>query len=115
MSEIDRDRMPYLLYFARQRLLLENIDAKVVDIGSAEIVGNHFRWKLDGKDAQGETAKEVDELLEEVERHLSFLFVDGQFTSLPDVSEDYGDRLDNMPFVEVSLSELSDRDEGSVR
>lgn len=115
MSEIDRDQMPYLLYFARQRLLLENIDAKVVDIGSAEIVGNYFRWKLDGKDAQGETAKEVDELLEEVERHLSFLFVDGQFTSLPDVSEDYGDRLDNMPFVEVSLSELSDRDEGSVR
>ncbi|AJA71147.1 MULTISPECIES: hypothetical protein [Pantoea] len=115
MSEINRDRMPYLLYFARQRLLLENIDAKVVDIGSAEIVGNHFRWKLDGKNAQGETAKEVDELLEEVERHLSFLFVDGQFTSLPDVSEDYGDRLDNMPFVEVSLSELSDRDEGSVR
>lgn len=115
MSETSRDQMPYLLYFARQRLLIENVDAKVVDIGSAEMVANRFRWKLDGNDAHGETAAEVDELLEDVEKHLSFLYVDGQFTSLPDVSEDYGDRLDNMPFIEISLSELSDRDEADVR
>ncbi|ORM72505.1 hypothetical protein HA48_14210 [Pantoea wallisii] len=115
MSENNRDKMPYLLYLARQRLLLENIDGHIVDIGGAETTGDRYRWKLDGKEAQGETLNEVDALLEEVEKHLSFLFVDGQFTSLPDVSEDYGDRLDNAPSRQIALPELSDNDENIVR
>ena len=115
MSENNRDRMPYLLYFSRQRLLVENIDGHIVDIGGAERVGDRYRWQLDGKDAGGETEQEVDELLAEVEKHLSFLFVDGQFTSLPDVSEDYGDRLDNAPSRQIALPGLSDNDEDIVR
>lgn len=51
MSENNRDRMPYLLYFSRQRLLVENIDGHIVDIGGAERVGDRYRWQLDGKDA----------------------------------------------------------------
>lgn len=115
MSENNRDRMPYLLYFSRQRLLVENIDDHIVDIGGAERVGDRYRWQLDGKDAGGETEQEVDDLLAEVEKHLSFLFVDGQFTSLPDVSADYGDRLDNAPSRQIALPELNDRDEDIVR
>ncbi|WP_258575541.1 hypothetical protein [Candidatus Pantoea persica] len=54
-------------------------------------------------------------MLCDVAQHLRFLFVDGQFTSLPDVRGDYGDRLDNAPSREIALSDLNDRDEGLVR
>ena len=40
MSENNRDRMPYLLYFSRQRLMVENINGHIVDIGGAERVGD---------------------------------------------------------------------------
>lgn len=115
MPENKRDLMPYLLYYCQSRLLVENIDGHVVDIGGAEIVGNAFRWQLDGKEAKGTTESDADDMLRDVAQHLSFLFVDGQFTSLPDVRGEYGDRLDNAPSREIALSELNDRDEGLVR
>ena len=115
MSENKRDLMPYLLYSCQSRLLVENIDGHVVDIGGAELVGGKLRWQLDGKEAKGTTENEAEEMLNDVARHLSFLFVDGQFTSLADVRGEYGDRLDNAPSREISLSELNDSDEDIVR
>ena len=115
MFENKRDLMPYLLYYCQSRLLVENIDGHVVDIGGAELVGGKLRWQLDGKEAKGTTENEAEEMLNDVARHLSFLFVDGQFTSLPDVRGEYGDRLDNAPSREISLSELNDSDEDIVR
>ncbi|WP_110792024.1 hypothetical protein [Cronobacter sakazakii] len=38
-----------------------------------------------------------------------FLFIDGQFTSLPDLSDDYAGKLDDAPAKEIVLSELSDK------
>lgn len=115
MSEGKQDRMPYFLLFCRHRLLLENIDGHLVDIGGVEVVNDAFRWRLDGNDASGETSMDVEDLFTAVESALTFLFVDGQFTSLPDVSEEYGDRLDNAPSRQIILSALSDADEEQVR
>lgn len=115
MSENKSDRMPYQLYYYRHRLLIENIDGHVVDIGSVELRNDTLLWQLDGKDASGETPNDTDVLFNDVTHALSFLFVDGQFTSLPDVSAEYGDRLDNAPSRELVLSELNDRDEQQVR
>lgn len=115
MSENKPDSMPYNLYYCHSRLLLENIDGHVVDIGGVETKGQYFQWQLDGKDAQGSVENDVGALLRDVEQHLSFLFVDGQFTSLPNVKEKYGDHLDNAASREISLPELNDRDEDIVR
>ena len=92
----NRDRMPYLLYFSRQRLLVENIDGHIVDIGGAERVGDRYRWQLDGKDAGEKRSRKWPNYWPRWKTP-ELLFVDGQFTSLPDVSADYGDRLDNAP------------------
>ncbi|MGP4128443.1 hypothetical protein OJE16_01020 [Pantoea tagorei] len=72
MSENKRDLMPYLLYYCQSRLLVENIDGHVVDIGGAEQVGGKLRWQLDGKEAKGTTENEAEEMLNDVARHLSF-------------------------------------------
>ncbi|WP_343463349.1 hypothetical protein [Pantoea sp.] len=115
MSENKSDRMPYQLYYYRQRLLIENIDGHVINLGGVEHRSDRLLWQLDGKDAAGETPNDTEALFDDVTSALSFLFVDGQFTSLPDVSAEYGDRLDNAPSRELVLTELNDRDEQRVR
>ena len=115
MLETNRDLMPYMLFCCQSRLLIQNIDGHVVDIGSVTQQGESVEWQLDGNDEHGDHAESVEEMLRDVEQHLSFLFVDGQFTSLPDVSDEYGDQLESAPSRQIQLHELNDSDEESVR
>ncbi|MDL4915878.1 MAG: hypothetical protein QRY16_19530 [Enterobacterales bacterium endosymbiont of Blomia tropicalis] len=115
MSENKRDLMPYRLFYCEPRLLVQNIDGHVVDIGSADKVEGKFHWQLDGNDQHGEQAKTVEAMFDDIKQHLSFLFVDGQFTSLPDVSADYSEQLESVPSQQFQLHELNDNDEESVR
>jgi len=48
-------------------------------------------------------------VLDDIAGHLTFLFLDGQFTSLPDVSDEYAGKLENAPAKEILLNELSDK------
>ncbi|MEG3111788.1 MULTISPECIES: hypothetical protein [Pantoea] len=115
MSENKRDLMPYMLIYCEPRLLMQNIDGHVIDIGSASKETGVFHWQLDGNDEKGDQAESVEAMLKDIEQHLSFLFVDGQFTSLPDVSADYSEQLESAPSRQIQLHELNDSDEDSVR
>ncbi|WP_435930290.1 hypothetical protein [Dryocola sp. BD613] len=114
MSANNQDLMPYNLFYIQDRLLVQNIDGHVVDIGGATQQAGRFHWHLDGNDEQG-ASDSVDAMLRDVEQHLSFLFLDGQFTSLEDLSERYADMLESAPSRLIALHELSERDEKDVR
>ncbi|WP_312240819.1 hypothetical protein [Pantoea sp.] len=114
MSENNRDLMPYNLFYCDDRLLVQNIDGHLVDIGGATQQDRKFQWQLDGNEEQGES-ESAQAMLQDVEKHLSFLFLDGQFTSLPDISSQYGDRLEEAPVREIALHELNDDDEQEIR
>ncbi|WP_130834169.1 hypothetical protein [[Erwinia] mediterraneensis] len=115
MAENNRDLMPYRLFYCDDRLLVQNIDGHLIDIGGATQQQGRYHWQLDGNDEQGEQSASVQAMLQEVEQHLSFLFLDGQFTSLPDLSEQFADRLEDVPSREIRLHELSDDDEQEIR
>lgn len=115
MSENNRDLMPYNLFYLQDRLLVQNIDGHLVDIGGAKEEAGRFHWQLDGNEEQGDQSDSVEAMLRDVEQHLSFLFLDGQFTSLEDLSASYAGELENAPSRQILLHELSERDRKSVR
>ena len=49
------------------------------------------------------------EALEDIANKIDFLFLDGQFTSLPDISAEYKDKLTSAPSMEIVLNELGDK------
>ncbi|MDK1236309.1 hypothetical protein [Cronobacter turicensis] len=104
-----RDGMPYFLFLCDGRVLAQNIDGRIIDLGEARDENGTFAWRLDGNDEHGEGLKSASAVLDEIAAHLEFLFIDGQFTSLPDVSGDYAGRLDDAPAKEIVLNELSDK------
>lgn len=115
MSENNRDLMPYNLYLFEGHILAQNIDGHLIDLGAAQQEGGRFHWQLDGNEAKGEHLASAEAVLEDIEAQLTFLFLDGQFTSLPDISEQYGEQLESAPVREIKLHELRDDDEAEVR
>lgn len=114
-SNSNKDAMPYNLYYCNNHLLAQNIDGHLVDIGTTETEDGQLSYQLDGNQEQGTGFDSPEALLADVETKISFLFLDGQFTSLPDVSADYRDTLDDAPSREIQLHELNDEDEEALR
>ncbi|WP_428946134.1 hypothetical protein ACQK5W_09365 [Pantoea sp. FN060301] len=110
----NQDLMPYHLFYIQDRLLVQNIDGHLVDIGGATEQAGRYQWELDGNEEQGDSDS-VEAMLRDVEQHLSFLFLDGQFTSLEDLSERYAGELESAPSRQIALHELSERDQKDVR
>ncbi|EOI3554317.1 hypothetical protein ACMSZQ_000569 [Cronobacter dublinensis] len=105
----NRDGMPYFLFLCEGRVLSQNIDGQIVDLGEATEKRGAFTWRLDGNEEQGEGLSSAAAVLDDIAGHLTFLFLDGQFTSLPDVSDEYAGKLENAPAKEILLNELSDK------
>lgn len=104
-----RDGMPYFLFLCEGRVLAQNIDGRIIDLGEATEEHGAFTWRLDGNDEHGEGLKNAGAVLDDIAGHLTFLFIDGQFTSLPDLSLNYAGKLDDAPAKEIVLSEMSDK------
>lgn len=104
-----RDGMPYFLFLCEGRVLAQNIDGRIIDLGEATQENGAFARRLDGNDEHGEGLNNAGAVLDDIAGHLTFLFIDGQFTSLPDLSDDYAGKLDDAPAKEIVLSELSDK------
>lgn len=103
-----QDRMPYFIYLCEQRILAQNIDGHVIDIGGYQTEAGGISWLLDGNKEKGEGLQSEQDVLDAIASHVDFLFLDGQFTSLPDLSADYGDKLETASARQIVLNELSD-------
>ncbi len=53
-----QDRMPYLLFLCENRILAQNIDGHVIDLGGLTKQNGTIDWLLDGNKEKGKISKQ---------------------------------------------------------
>lgn len=100
-------KQPYTLYAAKGRVYARNAAGPVVDLGALERDGTTWRWKFDGNAMTGKGLASADAALRDIARHLHFLWLDGQFTALPDVRQSADVDFGTAPQLQIELDELA--------
>lgn len=75
----------FTLYSTRGRIYAENAAGKLIDIGAVRKEGNTFAYRLDTDGVSGEAGESVARALADIENRISYLYLDSQFTALPDM------------------------------
>jgi hypothetical protein len=96
----------FSLYAANGRVYASNVDQKLIDLGSLTQEADGFAWMLDGNKLGGRGLPDAVAALRDVVKQMSFLYLDGQFTALPDVREDDTVHLLNAPQLNIVVDEL---------
>jgi hypothetical protein len=99
-------RQPFTLYAADGRVYASNNIQKLIDLGSLTQEGDSFRYQLDGNQLSADNLPSAEAALRHIADHVRFLYLDGQFTALPDLRGDSAVHLDGAPRIEVMLDEL---------
>ena len=103
----NQDLMPYNLFYCDGTILAQNIDGHIIELGQAEVHDGLIGYQIDGSDLHGENFSSPEEMLQALGDQLDFLFLDGQFTSLPDLSEEFAGATETAPAREIALDELA--------
>lgn len=99
-------KQPYTLYAARGRVYARNAAGPVIDLGSLAQQGNQWCYLLDGNKLSADGLASADAALRDIARRLHFLWLDGQFTALPDVRQAAGVDWSQAASLEIELDEL---------
>jgi hypothetical protein len=98
-------KQPYTLYAAHGRVYAQNVTHAIIDLGAlARDGGGTYAYRLDGNELAGSGFATPDAALREIASRLHFLWLDGQFTALPDVRQ--GLDLSGAAKLEIALDEL---------
>jgi len=97
-------KRPFTLYAAGGRVYAKNVAYSIVDLGSLAQQGDDWCYRLDGNQLSAAGFASPEEALQDIARRLQFLWLDGQFTALPDVKDDVD--LAGAAKLEFSLDEL---------
>ena len=100
-------KQPYTLYAAKGRLYARNAAGPVIDLGQVEREGATWSWQLDGNELRGQGFANEQAALRDVAKHLRFLWLDGQFTALPDVRQTAGVDFGSAAQLDIDLDELA--------
>lgn len=77
----------FTLYLQQDRLFARNADRTLVELGAVEGQDGALRYALDGERITGQGFADPEALLADLEEKIDFLFLDGQFTALPDITD----------------------------
>jgi hypothetical protein len=100
----DADTFHYTLYIANTRIYARNADNKLIDLGQATEQAGSFSWMLDGDESlRGRHLPNADAVMRKLEKKMSFVFLDGQFTSLPDLIHNGEVRVADAPRRAITL------------
>ncbi len=100
----DAGAFHYTLYIANGRIYARNADNKLIDLGQATEQAGSFSWMLDGEESLcGRHLPNADAVMREAEKKMSFAFLDGQFTSLPDLIHNGEVRVADAPRRAIAL------------
>ncbi|MDR5878118.1 hypothetical protein [Caballeronia sp. LZ032] len=99
---------PFRLFAVEQRVLAQNVDGKVIDIGAMEAKNGAFRARTDSGDIVTEPKRSAELALKALVEHLSFDFLDGLFTS--ERETEVSGRLQDYPGIEFELDETFPRE-----
>lgn len=94
----------YTLYASHGRIYAENRDGKLVDIGSVRKEGNTYRCHLDADGVLTEAMPSPERAMADLQQRISFLYLDGQFTALPDTRQQAKLAAD-APHTSITLSQ----------
>ncbi len=94
---------PYRLFAVEQRVLAQNVDGKVIDIGAMEAKNGQYCARLDVGETDVEPKRSAELALKALVEELSFDYLDGLFTSEREV--EVQGRLQDYPTVEFELDE----------
>lgn len=98
-------KQPYTLYAANGRVYAQNTTYAIVDLGKLERdASGSFCYLLDGNKLSAGSLASEEAALRDIAGRLHFLWLDGQFTALPDVRDKID--LQNAVKLEVALDEL---------
>lgn len=109
----DTLQQPFTLYLLEQHVLARNSRGKVIDLGTAERANGKYHYRLDGDGLIGEGLATPQALLGDIAGQLDFPFLDGQFTSLPDLGEaGHAPDLAHAERLDIVLDEMGRGDGG---
>ncbi|SAL79265.1 hypothetical protein AWB71_05859 [Caballeronia peredens] len=94
---------PFRLFAVEQRVLAQNVDGKVIDIGAMDAKNGQFCARMDSGDIATEPKRSAELALKALVGQLSFDYLDGLFTSEREV--EVSGRLQDYPGVEFELDE----------
>ncbi|SAL03773.1 hypothetical protein [Caballeronia ptereochthonis] len=99
---------PFRLFAVEQRVLAQNVDGKVIDIGAMESKNGQFCARVDSGDLATEPKRSAELALKALAGKLSFDYLDGLFTS--ERGAEVSGRLQDYPSVEFELDATLPRD-----
>jgi hypothetical protein len=99
---------PFRLFAVEDRVLAQNVDGKVIDIGGIESKNEQFCARMDSGEIATEPKRSPELALKALIGKLSFDYLDGLFTSEREV--EVSGRLQDYPNVEFELDETLPRD-----
>jgi hypothetical protein len=103
-----RQERPFRLFAVEQRVLAQNVDGKVIDIGAMEAKNGEYCARLDVDEIVTEPKRSAELALKALVDDLTFDYLDGLFTS--ERSVEVQGRLQDYPNVEFELDETLPRD-----
>jgi len=107
-SEPASPRRAYTFYAADGRVYVSNATAeqKLIDLGALSEQENGFSYLLDGNQLGAQGLPSAEAALRHIADHIRFLYLDGQFSALPDLRGNQSVHLDGAPHIEVMMDEL---------
>lgn len=99
-------KQPYTLYAANGRVYARNAAGPVIDLGELAQEDSSWRYLLDGNQLAGEGFFTAEGALRDIGTQLRFLWLDGQFTALPDVRQSAGVDFSQATQLDIELDEL---------
>ncbi|MBC5766833.1 hypothetical protein [Ramlibacter albus] len=99
-------KQPYTLYAANGRVYARNAAGPVIDLGALRREQGAYCYLLDGNKLSGGGFSTEKEALREIAARLHFLWLDGQFTALPDVRQTAGVDFSSATHLDIELDEL---------
>ena len=98
---------PFRLFAVEQRVLAQNVDGKVVDIGAMESKDGRYCARMDSGEIATEPRRSAELALKALVGELSFDYLDGLFTS--EREAEVRGRLQDYPGIEFELEETLPR------
>lgn len=98
-------RQRYTLYLQQNRLLAGNSAGSLIELGHVDGQPGALAYRMDAEKISGTGFATASGLLADLKNKIDFLYLDGQFTALPDIGESVD--LDGAASLEISLEEFS--------
>jgi hypothetical protein len=105
----------YTVFIQNARIYARNVRRKTIDLGQADTgKDGSVSYRLDAGDFSGDGLADADAALRDLAGKLDFIYLDEQFTSLPDRAE-FGETHDakSVPHIVVTLDETDDGSSGA--